>query len=525
MKRLFTLLTLACLSTLLFAQRGTYENPDKVLKDLQLDQKTESFATQNETSDGFKLLKPNYTRGKMWVNDSILNYKANGSEWYLTGRFNVLLRDEYGNMTIARSAFLNPSTDVWENQDTITASYKGPGDLLTYTEKSWNPHTQQWADTSYYYEIDENGQWSTTFRRIWDFNSNTLILGYKDYVTLDENGNHSAKTKYDWNTTINGWYPEEKWTYTYDDSGNRTQTLDQIWDVTTENWDNKYLTTFTYDESGNLEEMLTQSWDRTSEQWKNNAQTFYSHDGNGNLTERIDQLWSSVTNDWINDSKYSSTYDDSGKKLTWLFQSWLSESEDWGNVWQWFFSYDEQGNPTQNVKQRWNFDTGEWENEVQFFISYDDSGNWIQQLQQNWNTDAGKWENTGQSLSSYDEQGNLTEEVFQMWNPQTEEWGNVLKSVYYWSEFDASDISGINNLNELSVKIYPNPVTDNITLERDGSSGLMNVSLLTVTGRLIKTAVLTGQKSSMDLSGLSKGTYILHIETDKGTYSTKIVKL
>jgi len=167
-------------------------------------------------------------------------------------------------------------------------------------------------------------------------------------------------------------------------------------------------------------------------------------------------------------------------------------------------------------------ETGKWENNLKFFKSYDDSGNLTQALQQNWNNETEKWENTGQSFYSYDEHENFTQYLYQIWDKQTGEWKNGFKYDYYWSVFETSGIAGIN---ETNIRIYPNPVTDNMIIESDAATNLISVKIMTVTGRLAKTALLNGRKSRIDVSGLSKGTYILHVETDKGTYSTKVVKL
>ncbi|NOX85708.1 MAG: T9SS type A sorting domain-containing protein [Chlorobi bacterium] len=523
MKRLITLLVLVCLSSVLFAQRGTYENPVKVLKDLKSEHKTASFAQQNETNDEIKLLKPNYTRGKIWVNDSILSYKANGADWELTEDFKVLLRDDYGNMTNGITGFYNPFTDMWSKKDTITATYNGPGMNLKYMKKPWNSNTQQWADTSYYNENNENGQWMINLSRYWDPVQNKFLSGNKAYMTLDDEGHYLSKTVYTWGVNHQQWFPDKKQTYTYDDAGNKIRELGQIWSYETEAWADYSQNVFSYDENGNLEQLLTQNWISGIQEWRNNSLSLYTRDGNGKITERLVRKWNSQTEEWVNDKRYLYSYDDSGNLLNRISQNWNIGTEEWDNDRQWLMSNYEQGIPKQTVYQNWDKGTGEWQNDLQFFIELDESGNYTQQLQQNWNTEAGEWENTAQWFSDYDEQGNITQDLFQTWNNQEGSWENVFRTDYFWSEFETS---GISDMNTKLVRIYPNPVTDKITIENAAAaSGLMNVSILTVRGRLIKTAALNGQKSIIDLSGLSKGSYILHVETDKGTYTTKIIKL
>ncbi len=75
-----------------------------------------------------------------------------------------------------------------------------------------------------------------------------------------------------------------------------------------------------------------------------------------------------------------------------------------------------------------------------------------------------------------------------------------------------------------SVTIYPNPTSDFLSIESE--SELSNVSFFDVTGRMVKQIDLNGElKSSIDVSEMNKGIYILQVVTTEGeSSSSKIIK-
>jgi len=69
--------------------------------------------------------------------------------------------------------------------------------------------------------------------------------------------------------------------------------------------------------------------------------------------------------------------------------------------------------------------------------------------------------------------------------------------------------------------IYPNPAKDNIICE-----GLMcgKVEIINLTGQVIKTIYVTGMKTNIDISKLSRGLYILRNSTTNGIVMKKLMK-
>jgi photosystem II stability/assembly factor-like uncharacterized protein len=73
-------------------------------------------------------------------------------------------------------------------------------------------------------------------------------------------------------------------------------------------------------------------------------------------------------------------------------------------------------------------------------------------------------------------------------------------------------------LGDATVALYPNPVTSTLTIQT-----ALTIQGVTVTDLPGKT-VLTGKTANLDLSGLTKGGYLIRIATDKGLITKQIIK-
>lgn len=87
--------------------------------------------------------------------------------------------------------------------------------------------------------------------------------------------------------------------------------------------------------------------------------------------------------------------------------------------------------------------------------------------------------------------------------------------------------SGINAVWAYSNKVtaYPNPFTDNITLKNEAAANdKMQVSIIDITGKTVKTLSDVSNNQTLDLSELAKGYYVCRIETANGIAIKKLTK-
>lgn len=79
--------------------------------------------------------------------------------------------------------------------------------------------------------------------------------------------------------------------------------------------------------------------------------------------------------------------------------------------------------------------------------------------------------------------------------------------------------------NEGSIKIYPNPTSNQVTLDFQQQLSTGVVSIMNSSGQLLKRVYISNQKGlSLDLSAFPSGLYFIQMESDKVVESIKIVK-
>lgn len=81
----------------------------------------------------------------------------------------------------------------------------------------------------------------------------------------------------------------------------------------------------------------------------------------------------------------------------------------------------------------------------------------------------------------------------------------------------------INEFENASFIIYPNPVSS--TLHIQGLEALkgLNASLTDLNGKVVAEQILEDGMNTMDVSGLSKGVYLLNVNSSSDSYQSKIV--
>ncbi len=94
-----------------------------------------------------------------------------------------------------------------------------------------------------------------------------------------------------------------------------------------------------------------------------------------------------------------------------------------------------------------------------------------------------------------------------------------------WASYSNNCALSANDF-ELSkqVVIYPNPVSDVLTIQNQDAISIKNYSVLDINGRVLVSQSKAIQNNEINLSGLTTGIYILQLETDKGLVTKKIIK-
>jgi hypothetical protein len=89
-----------------------------------------------------------------------------------------------------------------------------------------------------------------------------------------------------------------------------------------------------------------------------------------------------------------------------------------------------------------------------------------------------------------------------------------LKQVDIDGKFDYSNIVFVKKGSSITYKLFPNPVSDIMVLERYGEKSHPSViSITDATGKIVQTGSIGGSQQQINVSRLAEGTYFLKVES------------
>ncbi len=337
------------------------------------------------------------------------------------------------------------------------------------------------------------------------------------------------------------WQNSEKMTYSYDGNGYEISNLYQEWDQPSTSWLNKIQTVNTINPDGTVNNSVVQEWDNA---WETVQKTSNTYNAAKKVLTSVSELWTGTA--WMNFSRTTNTYNGNGYLTNNLVESWNFISSSWSNLSQINYTYNGNGTEHQVVNQTWNTGTSAWDNLKRSTHTYDasdrvltttdetwSSGNWVNQslstntwaangslsktLFQTWNTVSTSWVNEGQSDYSYYPNGNINQIIDQDW--LTNEWVNAERITYTYG----TSTGRVEIKDEKSISVYPNPADDFITIRSDFNFNSSKYSLEDQAGKQVRTGRLTDRITTLDISGLADGLYILRVG-DTRQHIFKIIK-
>ena len=81
-----------------------------------------------------------------------------------------------------------------------------------------------------------------------------------------------------------------------------------------------------------------------------------------------------------------------------------------------------------------------------------------------------------------------------------------------------------NNPHENEISLYPNPVDQILRIRFHENFEFGNLSIKNTSGKLILQKVLNSESDQINIAHFSPGIYIIHIESNLGAYTKKIIK-
>jgi len=93
----------------------------------------------------------------------------------------------------------------------------------------------------------------------------------------------------------------------------------------------------------------------------------------------------------------------------------------------------------------------------------------------------------------------------------------------YNGEFEVFSPVSVSYLNEGNLKIGPNPATNQLSIMLNGIMGSSTLEIIDISGRLIKTIQLKDSYSTLDITEINSGNYILIISAENKKITKKLI--
>jgi len=94
------------------------------------------------------------------------------------------------------------------------------------------------------------------------------------------------------------------------------------------------------------------------------------------------------------------------------------------------------------------------------------------------------------------------------------------KEIMQTVKVNLGDVVGLNEFGEKYTKIYPNPASNNVTVE--SASIIKHINIYDLNGRKVYTVALDQNDVNLNIESLNKGVYMIQIETENGTRTEKL---
>ncbi len=98
--------------------------------------------------------------------------------------------------------------------------------------------------------------------------------------------------------------------------------------------------------------------------------------------------------------------------------------------------------------------------------------------------------------------------------------GSVANLFYIKTAYNAA--LNLDGFTKNSVKLYPNPVSDELHISISDNNEIQKISIYNIVGQLVKT--VNGNNDTINTSDLKNGVYLVKIQTNEGTVDKKIIK-
>jgi len=356
-----------------------------------------------------------------------------------------------------------------------------------------------WLDSIRYFSFDQ-------MALSWD-------LMYKRSHVYDPVGNLTEEMEFFYNPVSMQYENSYRYLMVYSPNNFLVQSTAQYWNSVTLDWENDYRTLFTNNSSGVVTEYVYQYWNGL--QWVSSYKEELAVNSMNQWTEITGFYWNDISNAWINDYKAEISYTSFNEWNIVLVYYWDDIFSIWDLNTRITYTYNSINLLVQSLYEM--FVGGTWQNDYKSEYTYNTNNKEILGISQYWDIMNNVWVLSSRVQTSWNAEGNMSEIVYSYHNQI--EWVPSWKDEHFYK-----NVTGVPHHQDISLNVYPNPVTDELNLNFDESM-FGKAMIYSLTGKLLYDTDFSGQSVTIPVYSLPGGMYVLKVQTDnQNVFSSKFFK-
>jgi len=362
----------------------------------------------------------------------------------------------------------------------------------------------------------------------------------KQVLTINENNLCTQSLQYQGDNQE--WLLREKTEYNYN-SDNKTDTLVKYnWDAENAIWLNSTKIEFSYNSQGLENGRIYYFADYDTHNWKKTRKEELAYNELNEVIENSTMYWDTDNNTWINSVKTTTSYLDgiaSTVLYSWDSVGWIFNKRKDGlrvdlytvgykgytfqNNLTWLFDFSEEIGYNDQGKvisqENYVFDKVDslWTGRTKIYNNYNDLGQLLSVIHYDWRI--GGWLLYYKDQFAYNEQGLVFYNCTYSWVSSENRWNKNVSSTSFFT-----NVSSINNIDYSIVQIYPNPCTNQLSLDFDiANANPINYQIFSPSGSMVKAGTVNSTQSiSVEL--LRTGLYLIQAQCGNRVYTGKFIK-
>lgn len=453
----------------------------------------------------------------------------------------------------------NPSEGIWVNQSKTRNSFDNFGNLVLKIDSVWtlnNSAQYVWViEQQIESVVNAAGKVTETISMGWEYNmlagTNTLVSKDKQVFVYNANNEVTERINQKWDFTSEKWLNTNKNAFVYDSAGNMiTELYYESYISESQTWVAARKFEYVYNSNGDQISYANYNWIASTNSWRLGAKTEYEENDQGEVILDSYTSWNDFLNKEVINYKEQKVYDNNGNLVVDLninsnvyfdgTQYYITVNGDKQE-----YVYDVNNSLASQIWYEYLNDAFVQQKKIDYAYDATHPGAMATETSYEWNAVTSTWDLNGKGeltynfevprselLLPFEEEQEASREV-QMyfnfmpleftgseWNAATSSWQLSEKTVVY---FTFGEFSSTGNIDIKRVFVYPNPVTDYLSVKLPVNAQQAQFKLIDMQGRVVNEMTFTNETQA-DLSDVAKGIYFYQIATGLETINGKLIK-